>query len=130
MIGSKLITYFRMAINYFWTNLRVRHLFFVRHLFVRLATLLSHISKNFRKEGRTKQTTKDGPRVDTQVQKEQLCKALFFVCVFVGLVRWRVYVEVNVEFKKMKDIRVEGKWHGSELIISSKLEFWNIELVF
>jgi len=43
-----------MAINYFRTNLRVRHLFFVRH-FLRLATLLSHISKNFRMEGRIRE---------------------------------------------------------------------------
>ena len=55
MIGSKFVSSVRMAATYFRTNLRVRHLFFVRHVFARLASLLSHISKNFQVEGTTRE---------------------------------------------------------------------------
>jgi hypothetical protein len=114
--GSKLVSSVRMAATHFRTNLRVRHLWFVRHVFVRLATLLSHISKNFRVEGRTRERRTVHVFIH-KYERNNCARLCFCLCVCGNGQMTRIEVKLEV---RVKDTGAE-KSHGSEVKISCKV---------
>jgi hypothetical protein len=87
MIGSKFVSSVRMAATYFRTNLRVRHLFFVRHIMFLYALPRFCLTSPKTYGWKEEQENEERSTCSYTSTKGIIVPGFVFVCVFVGMVR-------------------------------------------